>query len=236
MLAGSMEAREIAARLMAQGQEVVAVKSEAPRGPDPMPMPWKLIDTPGEADLRAAMAGALAVVDASHGFDAAMSRAGHAAARALGLPYLSLSRPAWGLEAENWQTAADVAAAMPLIPPGSRVFSATGWGSLPDYAAFPGARLMLRQTQRHDRKPPFDFVELVFGDPPFSVANETALFRARAVDLLICRNLGGRASRPKLEAALALGIGVILIDRPPLPDGTAVVHGVEEVLDWVAAL
>ena len=237
LLAGSAEARQIAQALCAQGRSVRAVMSEPPRGPNPMPVPFEVLDAPDESGLAGAMAGAEAVIDASHGFDGAMTRAGAAAAAAMGLPFVSLRRPGWSAgEHPRWCAVRDIGAALALIEPGARVFSATGWASLPEYAGFPGAVLMLRQTARHDRPAPFDFVELVFGDPPFDVAGETALFRDLGVDTLICRNLGGMPSRPKLEAAKALDLAVILIDRPAVPAGVAVRASVAEVLDWVAAL
>ena len=236
LLAGSMEARRIAEALLASGFDVLAVTSEAPKVPEAMPAEWVLMEDVTEPGLRAVMAGCRAVVDASHAFDRTLSVAGYAAAQAEVLPIIRFSRTAWELEAEGWQRATDVAAAMALVPARARVFSATGWGSLPDYAGFPGARLLLRQTQAHDRVPPFDFVELIFGEAPFTADSEAALFRSLRVDLLICRNLGGRASRPKLDAALALGLPVILIDRPVLPALHDEVASVAEVLEWTRGL
>lgn len=236
LLAGSAEARRIARTLQAQGMDVVALVSEPPRGPDPMPVPCTLCRFDDPSALARRMVGCDAVIDASHGFDGMMSATGQAAARRAGVPFVSLARPVWTLDAANWHHAADVPAALALIAPRMRVFSATGWASLPDFAGFPGSRLLLRQTTRHDRPPPFDFVQPVFGDPPFDVAQEQALFQDLAVDLLICRNLGGLPSRPKIDAARKLGLPVILIDRPAPPKGAQVVSSIEAVLAWVADL
>ena len=63
-----------------------------------------------------------------------------------------------------------------------------------------------------------------------------ALFRELAVDLLICRNLGGEGSRPKVDAALALGIPVVLIDRPPLPQNAPRLSDLDAIFDWVRNL
>ena len=84
--------------------------------------------------------------------------------------------------------------------------------------------------------PPFDFVTPVFGSPPFSVTEEVALFTELRVDVLICRNLGGLASRSKLDAAAALGLTVLLVDPPPLPPRASVVHTTTEALAWARAL
>lgn len=236
LLAGSAEARDIAEALVAQGIGVKVLKTEPPRGPSPMPVPFEVVPEISREAVIGAAAGAKGILDASHGFDGASTAAGSAAARALGLPFVTLSRAEWETQGhENWHRAVDVVAAMGLIAPGARVFSTAGWASLADCADFPGACLMLRQTQVHARVPPFDFVELVFGTPPFTAADEERLFAARRVDTLMARNLGGVPSRPKLDAAEALGLKVILIDRPALPAGVQVVGTVEEALSWATA-
>ena len=233
LLAGSAEARVIARGAEAAGWAVTAWVSEPPRGSDPMPVTTELRRFEDGCDLRGDMAGFTAVVDASHGFDAGMTAAGFAGASALGLPFLRYARPLWAFEA-GWQSAPDVAAAMALIKPEARVFSATGWASLPEYAGFKGAKVFLRQTHSADQIPPADFVETVVGTPPFSVASETELFKVLGIDTLVCRNLGGVASRPKLEAALALGIDVILIAPPARPAEVAVTQDIDAVLEWLA--
>ncbi len=205
LLAGSAEAREIAVALQEQGRALQVLMSEPPRGTTPMPVPFEVCKVLTSARLEEAMQGVVAVVDASHGFDGKMTTVAFGAARYAKVPFVCLSRPVWDVaEHPRWQRAADVASAMALIDPSERVFSATGWASLPDYATFPGAKLMLRQTSQHERPPPFEFVELVFGTPPFSLPQEIALFEERKVDTLIARNLGGLPSRPKLDAAKVL--------------------------------
>ncbi|KIN72884.1 Precorrin-6A reductase [Sulfitobacter guttiformis KCTC 32187] len=229
----------MAQALASRGIRYTAWLSEAPRGAAPMPQVPVLrrFEDASQMQEQVAQGGFTSVLDASHAFDRNVTQQGFAAACALGLPYLRLERPLWNV-AENarWQRAADVATANTMIPAGARVFCATGWDSLERYARFAGEVLMLRQTRRHERAAPYPFVELVFGDPPFDVAAEKALFSALRVDLLICRNLGGLASRPKLDAAAALGLDVILIDRPATPANIAAVAQVEEALAWVSSL
>ncbi|NNE54323.1 MAG: hypothetical protein HKN30_18205 [Sulfitobacter sp.] len=115
LLAGSAEARQIARGLMDRGYRVEALVSEMPRGSVPMPMPFTLTDFTDFRPLVHRMKGFGAVLDASHGFDAAMTETGFAAARERGLPFLSLRRPGWSLmEDPLWQSVPDVAAAMPI--------------------------------------------------------------------------------------------------------------------------
>ena len=236
LLAGSAEARQVAERLLTAGHRVTAWLTEQPRDNTRLPVPFELRAPGDSAALRQDMANYDAVLDLSHGFDAQLSHAGFAAATALNLPFISFERPAWPTDHPLVQAASDVATAARAVPCGARVFAATGWASLLEFQPFRGSRLMLRQTNRHMRPAPFEHVELIFGEPPFTVADETALFRDLSVDLLICRNLGGTASRPKVDAAIALGLPIVLIDRPPLPREAPRLVDIDAVVDWVATI
>jgi precorrin-6A/cobalt-precorrin-6A reductase len=239
LLAGSFEARRMAEALSDQDVSYDAWLSEAPRGDARMPQTPLLrrFDAPEEMRDAIAQGGYRAVLDASHGFDRHVTQQGFAAAKMLGLPYLRLERPAWETEGHpKWHSVSDICTANTMIGQGARVFCATGWDSLPDYVGFQGEVLMLRQTRRHTRPAPYPFVELMFGDPPFTAADEQALFKDLKVDTLICRNLGGRASRPKLDAAEALNLEVILIERPCAPDGITTVADIHTALDWIKTL
>ncbi|HKH53541.1 MAG TPA: cobalt-precorrin-6A reductase, partial [Mycobacterium sp.] len=46
---------------------------------------------------------------------------------------------------------------------------------------------------------------------------------------------GGRMTRPKLDAAAALGVAVMMVDRPPLPPGVTTVSTVDEAVIWVTS-
>tara|TARA_R110002049_G_scaffold34493_8_gene112504 strand:+ start:339 stop:1160 length:822 start_codon:yes stop_codon:yes gene_type:complete len=239
LLAGSLEARRVAEALSAQAVLYDAWLSEAPRGAALLPQVPQLRRFAQAGDFEQAVhaCGYRAVLDAGHGFERAATRHAYLAARTLGLPFLRLERPAWSLaDRRHWRRAADAAQACAMIGPGARVFCALGWDSLPDFAEFKGDVLMLRQTRRHARPAPYAFVQMVFGDPPFSVADEQKLFAELQIDTLVCRNIGGHASHSKLDAAAALGLEVIVVDRPAFPAGLPVVDNVQAALDWVAAL
>lgn len=239
LLAGSFEARRVAEALTARGLSYAAWLSEPPRGDAVMPQTPELRCFDDAQAMQAAMVQGkfTAVLDASHGFDRTITQQATQAAKALGIAYLRLERPVWDVaQNANWLAAADVSLANLMIAAGERVFCATGWDSLVDFTPFSGAVLMLRQTRRHTRPAPYPFVELVFGDPPFNAADEQALFTQLKVDTLICRNLGGAASRPKLDAAAALGLKVILIERPVPPQGLDSVECIDQAMAWIDAL
>ncbi|WP_292308253.1 precorrin-6A/cobalt-precorrin-6A reductase, partial [Mesorhizobium sp.] len=53
---------------------------------------------------------------------------------------------------------------------------------------------------------------------PFPEADERALLEKYAIDTVVSKNSGGEATYGKIAAARALGIEVIMVRRPPLPD------------------
>ena len=61
-----------------------------------------------------------------------------------------------------------------------------------------------------------------------------ALLAEHRVDALVTKNSGGDMTRPKLDAAAALDIPVVMVARPPLPDGVTAVGTVQQAADWVA--
>jgi precorrin-6A/cobalt-precorrin-6A reductase len=54
------------------------------------------------------------------------------------------------------------------------------------------------------------------------------------VDVLVTKNSGGAATEAKLEAARALGIEVIMVERPTA-EAVAVFDTVDGVLAWIEA-
>ena len=57
--------------------------------------------------------------------------------------------------------------------------------------------------------------------------------REHRIDALVTKNSGGSMTRPKLDAAAALGVPVVMVDRPPLPAGVRTVATVDEAVTWV---
>ena len=53
---------------------------------------------------------------------------------------------------------------------------------------------------------------------PFTEADDRELLASHGIEVLVSKNSGGGATYGKIAAARALGIGVILLRRPALPD------------------
>jgi precorrin-6A/cobalt-precorrin-6A reductase len=75
-------------------------------------------------------------------------------------------------------------------------------------------------------------VQVVTARGPFEVADETALMRRHAVDVLVTRDSGGTLTSAKLTAARRLGLPVVRVDRPPAADAPAVATA-GEAITWL---
>ena len=71
---------------------------------------------------------------------------------------------------------------------------------------------------------------------PYRYDDEFALLSEHRIEALVTKNSGGDMTSAKLDAAAALGIPVVMVERPPLPDGVTTVGTVEEAADWVAEI
>lgn len=237
VMAGAREAHSLVSRLKSRGRTVVASLPEPERVFDPLPIPTRvgaIEDNPGFEEW-VDRYNVVCVIDASHAFDADVSRRAALLSTRLNLRYLRVLRPPWRASGQDlWTDYRTVRKASDDIPVGERVFSNTGRASLPEFDAFAGQVLFLRQTQPQTAPPPYDFVRYIAGTPPFSQRSEEALFQDLRITRLICRNVGGSASISKLLAARRLGLRVAMVARPDPPTGMQVVETVTEALAWEA--
>ncbi len=238
VLAGAREAHGIVAGLAESGARVIASLPEPERGVPPLPVPVRPGRFSDADEMRAWMAAqeVRRVIDASHSFDDDISNLAAEICSTGGIPYLRVLRDGWAqTSADRWTRFPTISEAVRAVPQDARIFSNTGFGSLRHYAAFPGQRLFLRQTGQAEATPPWPFVTIVPGQPPFSEAQECGLFKELAVTGLICRDVGGPASFSKLAAARALELPVLMINRPAPPPDLPLARTVQEALAWQTA-
>jgi precorrin-6A/cobalt-precorrin-6A reductase len=127
----------------------------------------------------------------------------------------------------------DLASAATALPTGARVFLATGHGSVPHFRPIAGASVILRVIDPADGGNFPRPWTILAARPPFSVDSEVTTFRKHGITHLVARNSGGAEGRAKLEAAAALGLGVVMVARPDPPAGAGVVASVAEALAWL---
>jgi precorrin-6A/cobalt-precorrin-6A reductase len=233
LLGGTSEARTLAAQLH-PGVDVLS--SLAGRVPDPaLPVGEVRIGGFGGVDgMRRWLSEAAvdAVVDATHPYAATITAHAAAVCDELGLPHLVLIRPAWDY-GDAIVVASDVEAANTVAAEGySRVFLTTGRSGT---AAFVNvdAWFLVRAVTAPDSDTLPRRHEMVLSRGPYHYDDELALLREHRIDALVTKNSGGTMTRPKLDAAAALGVAVVMVDRPPLPAGVTTVSTVDEAVAWV---
>lgn len=228
ILGGTSEAREIADRLSHDARADV-ISSLAGVTDDPV-LPEGAVRQGGFGGtdgLRAYLAetGIDIVIDATHPFAETISRHAAEACAGRGTVYLKLERPAWTPgPGDDWtqvQTIEDAAAA---IAPGAHALLTIGRRGLDPFLARDDITLTIRMIS--DPAAPLPArVHLIKARPPFALADEIALMRARGIDTLITKNAGGAETEAKLKAARELGARIIMIARPegqPPGDGADV--------------
>lgn len=232
LLGGTSEARELAVRLGDAGHDVVsslAGRVGAPVLPDGE---VRVGGFGGPAGLASYLVEERidAVVDATHPFAEHISANAHAAASETGIQHLLLRRPGFPLR-EEYVVVPDVHAAADVLPPGANVFLTIGRQQVAAFVHV-DARFVIRAIDPPGVLPKHHV--LLLGRGPFALDDEIELMQRHAIDTLVTKDSGGAATAAKLEAAAQLGIEVIVVARPPVPEGALVVSTVEDVVHRMA--
>ncbi|NUB46771.1 cobalt-precorrin-6A reductase [Fertoebacter nigrum] len=235
LLGGTTEASLLARALAGAGVEAVFSYAGRTAAPVAQPLPTRVGGFGGVAGLVDFLrAGGIShVVDATHPFAAQMTRNAVAACAIAGVPLLGFERPAWTAgEGDDWLAVPDLAgavAALPATP--ARVFLAIGKQHLAAFAAKAQHIYLLRLVDVPGDVP-LPRSEVVVARGPFTVEGDTALMQSHRITHVVAKNAGGSGARAKLDAARALRLPVILIDRPQVPP-RPVAGSVAEVMVWL---
>jgi precorrin-6A/cobalt-precorrin-6A reductase len=236
LLGGTAESRALAEVLVDQ---VDLISSLAGRVPDPkLPVGDVRIGGFGGVEgmrrwLVESEVGA--VVDATHPYASTITANAAEVCRAMGIPHLVLTRPAWP-PGDAILVDSDRDAAKAVQDNGfQRVFLTTGRSGV---AAFKDidAWYLIRAVTAPDPEALPQRRELVLSRGPYRYDDERTLLTEHRIDCLVTKNSGGEMTRPKLDAATALGVPVVMVDRPPLPCGAPIVSTVEDAVAWVRSL
>jgi precorrin-6A/cobalt-precorrin-6A reductase len=171
------------------------------------------------------------LVDATHPFAAGITANAVQAAAASGVPAVVLRRPGWRPgPGDRWHLVPSLAAAADLLPQlGSRAFLTTGRLGLASFAHLTAQHFVVRSVEPPE--PPLPpHTEVLLARGPFTVTDETALLREHLIDVLVTKDSGGSATAAKLTAARQLGLPVVMVERPVLPEGVSVVPDVSGAL------
>ena len=233
LLGGTGEARALAARLH---PEVTIVSSLAGRVPDPaLPAgPVRIGGFGGAEGLRQWLRDNRieAVVDATHPYAATITATAAQVCRELSIPHLVLARPGWPT-GDAALVPSDRDAAEYVEQQGfSRVFLTTGRSGTTAFVGS-GAWFLIRAVTAPDPATLPEQHQLLLSRGPYTYDGESAILTQHGIDVLVTKNSGGAMTRPKLDAAAALRVPVVMIDRPVLPGGVHSVTAVEQAATWV---
>lgn len=175
-----------------------------------------------------------AVIDATHPFADQIKANAIEAARLTGVPLLAIRRPSWTpVDGDNWILVEDLeGAAVALGETAKRVFLTTGRDELRPFAKASQHFYLLRSVEAPARDELPAHVELITARGPFRLVDELALLKQHAIDIVVTKNSGGEATYAKLAAARALGLPVVMVRRPMLPEAPSV-EIVVEALQWL---
>ena len=174
------------------------------------------------------------LIDATHPYAAVISANAAAAAREAGVKLLALRRPAWEKCAgDNWLevvTVEDAVRALGAAP--RRVFLALGRKELRPFDSAPQHFYLVRSVDPVEPPLAVPRAQYITARGPFSEADDRALLEAHRIDIVVAKNSGGDATYGKIAAARRLGLPVVMLKRPMLPDVPSVAT-VDDALRWL---
>jgi precorrin-6A/cobalt-precorrin-6A reductase len=238
ILGGTTEARQLAERL-APRRDLAVTLSLAGRtsNPVPHPVPLRIGGFGGAQGLADYLAAERIdrLIDATHPYAAIMSEHAAQAARTSAIPLLALRRAPWSAVAgDRWTDVADVRAAAQALGPNPRhVFLALGRKEIAVFEVAPQHRYLVRSVDPVDPPLAVPHATYILARGPFREEDDRALLSSHKIDVVVSKNSGGAAAYGKIAAARTLGIEVILLRRPALPDVPAVAT-VDDAVAWLA--
>ncbi|WP_158668626.1 cobalt-precorrin-6A reductase [Bradyrhizobium guangdongense] len=235
ILGGTADASLLAAEIARAGVDAVYSYGGRTRAPADQPLPTRIGGFGGVSGLadyirREAITH---VIDATHPFAAEMSRNAVAACAEAGTPLIALERAPWTrATGDHWIETRDVnaaAAALPEAP--ANVFLAIGRQHIAPFASRPQHAYTLRFVDPPEAPLPFA-ADVIVSRGPFTLEGELVMMRTRGIAWIVARNSGGEGARAKIDAARMLGLPVIMISRPQLPERLRA-ESVTEVMQWL---
>ena len=236
ILGGTVEATALCARLAELNARATLSLAGRVARPNRQPLPMRIGGFGGVEGLENYLAehAITHVIDATHPFASQMSQNVIAACAATNVPHVAFTRPAWRPRpGDRWTCVPSISGAVRALDrPALRVLLAVGRMHLDDFAPNPQHHYVLRLIDPPERKPPFPNATVTIERGPFTEAGDRALIEAHQIDIVVSKNSGGRGAVAKINAARALGLPVIMIDRPTY-EAREEVDGVDAVLSWL---
>lgn len=239
VLGGSSEGFVVAAKLVAKGFDVktsFAGRTERRRTPEGRVRVGGFGGAEGLCDYLHEQGVAL-VIDATHPFAARMKANAAAASAATGAPLIHVERAPWTPQpGDDWRMAPDVAAAAQLAPlTAGPCFVTVGRQELSPFAERTDLALVVRVIDLPDAPFPHPRATFVAERGPFALDDERRLFDRFGIGSVVAKNSGGAAAEAKLTVARERGLPVVMVERPPRPEGMTAASP-EQAAEMAAAM
>lgn len=176
------------------------------------------------------------LIDVTHPCAGQITINGSIAAKSTNIPHLMLVRPQWEkMSGDNWIEVESLEFAATAIPESiNRVFITSGRQQLKPFLqrsqVYPETWYLMRSIDPPDIELPNSEVLLDRG--PFSFEQEYQLLQNYRIQAIVSKNSGGDATYAKIIAARELGIPIIMVQRPAMPEGEKVTS-IEDAIAWV---
>ena len=239
LLGGSTEAAELTRLMCADAPDIELVLSFAgrtsTRNPSPLGVGVRVGGFGGIEGLSNYLRTGeyTAMIDATHPFAPRMPFNAVAACASVGIPLLRLTRDAWApQQGDRWIPAPSMSDAAERVQDSGarRVLLTIGRQELQPFRRC-DAKFVVRSIDPPDPTALPDATVLL-ARAPFTLDGETAVLRTHRIDLVVAKNSGGTATRPKLDAARQLAIPVVMVERPPSPP-VATVTTAQDAMTWL---
>ncbi|TWB88343.1 precorrin-6A reductase [Bradyrhizobium macuxiense] len=236
ILGGTADANLLAAAIARAGIDAVYSYGGRTAAPAEQPLPTRIGGFGGVSGLADYLRceGITHVIDATHPFAAEMSRNAIAACAQTTTPLLALERAPWDkASGDHWIEVGDVVSAVAALPESrASVFLAIGRQHIAPFGSRPQHAYTLRFVDPPKHALPLRDADVIVSRGPFTLEGELEMIRTRNIEWIVARNSGGSGARAKIDAARSLGLPVIMITRPLLPERPRV-ESVADVMEWL---
>jgi precorrin-6A/cobalt-precorrin-6A reductase len=239
ILGGTSEGSELATHLVARA-DLTVISSLAGRVSQPR-LPTGIVRVGGFGGAAGLVSYLVdekieLVIDATHPFASKISGNAELACNTLGVPLIAFERPHWEPKGQDgWHVVPDVHAAATMVNhKHNRVFLSIGRQELGAFSNCEDAWFLIRTIDEPDVKLPAHS-KLILRRGPFHLSDELQMLRDESISMMVSKNSGGTATYSKIEAARALRIPVVMIDRPQKHNVPTVTR-IDDVLQKLAEL
>ncbi len=176
------------------------------------------------------------LIDVTHPCAGQITINGAIAAKIVNIPHLMLVRPQWEKVAgDHWIEVETVEAAAEAIPESvKRVFITSGRQQLEPFLqrshSYPDTWYLIRSIDPPDLT--LSNSQLLLDRGPFNLEQERQLLREYQIQAIVSKNSGGDATYAKIVAARELGIPIIMVQRPQMPEGDKVTS-IQQAIAWL---